>query len=100
MRHAVTIATDGSCIQPLGYRKGDDTPRPGAAGFVAQLEDGSRIQRAVPFANGLIGGMEVKGLLMGLEAARVLALQGSRGPVTIKSDSQYVVDGYNKGSPG
>lgn len=91
----IVIATDGSCIQQGNYRVGDDTARPGACGFVARLQDGSKVRRAVPFADGTIGAMEVKGLLMALEAARVLRLD-AEGPMTIKCDSEYAVKGFNE----
>lgn len=91
---SIIIATDGSCIQQGNFRVGDDTARPGACGFVAQMPDGSKVARAEPHGNGTIGAMEVKALLMGLQFAEAVAFQTVQ-PITIKCDSQYAVNGYN-----
>ena len=95
MAKTILIATDGSCIQQGGFRKGDETDRPGAAGFVAVMDDGSKCRTAVPYANGTIGTMETTALLMALEFLRPLGLT-SEDRVVIKCDSQYVVNGANE----
>lgn len=94
----IQIACDGSCIQQGDFRKGDDTARPGAAGFVARLPEGGTVGKAEHTPNGLIGGMEVKALRMGLEFAaealeRKPELRGQ--PIEIVCDSQYAVNGFN-----
>jgi ribonuclease HI len=90
----IIIATDGSCIQQGGFAKGDDTDRPGACGFVARLDDGTLVGRANPYANGTIGKMEIKGLLMGLKFAEQVVDQ-AEDRILIKCDSQFVVNGFN-----
>jgi ribonuclease HI len=90
----IQIATDGSCIQQGGFAKGDDTDRPGASGFVARMPDGTIVGRATPYANGTIGTMEIKGLLMGLEFAAAVA-DRTQERIAIKCDSQFVVNGFN-----
>lgn len=95
----IKIACDGSCIQPGDFRKGDTTDRPGAAGFVARMPDGSMVGKATHSPNGLIGAMEVQALHMGLQfAARVQEhLPEQRGKqIEIVCDSQYAVNGYNE----
>lgn len=95
----IKIACDGSSIQQGDFRKGDDTFRPGAAGFVARMPDGKMVGKAEHSANGLIGAMEVQALRMGLEfASRVQEhLPEQRGtPIEIVCDSQYAVNGYNE----
>lgn len=92
----IRIATDGSCIQQGDFRAGDDTPRPGAYGMIADLGGGRIVRRAVPEANGLIGGMEVSGLLMALEFVRNLDGEFRTTPVLIQCDSQYVVNTFNE----
>jgi ribonuclease HI len=94
----IMIACDGSCIQPTNFRVGDDTNRPGAAGFVVRMPDGMKAAKAQPYENGLIGGMEVKALRMGLEFVRDLrekCPEMCSEPVEIICDSQYVVNGMN-----
>jgi ribonuclease HI len=93
---AILIACDGSCIQQGDFRKGDSTDRPGAAGFVADV-DGALVGKATPHGNGLIGGMEVNALLMGLRFADGLIAAGKNRdePVRIVCDSQYAVNGFN-----
>jgi ribonuclease HI len=95
----IKIACDGSSIQQGNYRKGDDTPRPGAAGFIAVLPDGLKVRKAVHDANGLIGGMETQALKMSLEFAMRLYEHHpklrSEG-VTVISDSEYAVKGFNE----
>lgn len=90
----IEIATDGSCIQQGSFAKGDDTDRPGASGFVARMPDGTMVGKAIPFANGTIGEMEIKGLRMGLEFAAAVA-DRTQDRITIKCDSQFVVNGFN-----
>jgi ribonuclease HI len=93
------IACDGSCIQQGTFRKGDDTERPGAAGFVAKLPGGATVGKAEHTPDGLIGGMEVKALRMGLEfACRMLRLTPAlrSEPIEIVCDSQYAVNGFNE----
>jgi len=90
----IQIATDGSCIQQGGFAKGDDVDRPGASGFVARMPDGSIVGKATPYANGTIGTMEIKGLRMGLEFAAAVA-DRTQERITIKCDSQFVVNGFN-----
>lgn len=93
----IVIACDGSCIQQGDFRKGDATDRPGAAGFVADV-DGTLVGQAEPFANGTIGAMEVRALLMGLKFASALREQRTdlhRVPIEIVCDSRYAVQGYN-----
>jgi ribonuclease HI len=90
----IQIATDGSCIQQGGFAKGDATDRPGASGFVAKMPDGTIVGKATPFANGTIGEMEIKGLRMGLEFAAAVA-DRTQERITIKCDSQFVVNGFN-----
>jgi ribonuclease HI len=92
---SIQIATDGSCIVPPGFAKGDDTPRPGASGFVARMADGTFVGKAVPSHNGTIGLMEIKGLRMGLEFAAAIA-DRTQERITIKCDSQFVVNGFNE----
>lgn len=87
----IRIATDGSSIQQGSFSKGDDTPRPGAAGFVAVFEDGSKARSAVPYANGTIGIMETTALLMALEFVRPM-VEGMGKEVLINCDSRYVTD--------
>jgi ribonuclease HI len=91
----IRIATDGSCIQQGGFAKGDDTPRPGAAGFVAVFADGSKARSAQPYPNGTIGIMETTALLMALEFVRA-TVQGGDQEVLINCDSKYVVDTANQ----
>lgn len=91
---SIQIATDGSCIQQGGFAKGDATDRPGASGFVAKMPDGTLVGKATPFANGTIGEMEIKGLRMGLEFAAAVAGR-TEEPISIKCDSQFVVNGFN-----
>lgn len=93
---AILIACDGSCIQQGDFRKGDSTDRPGAAGFVADV-DGALVGKATPHGNGLIGGMEVNALLMGLRFADGLIAAGKNHdePIRIVCDSQYAVNGFN-----
>lgn len=91
----IQIATDGSCIVPPGFAKGDDTPRPGASGFVAKMADGTFVGKAVPSPNGTIGIMEIKGLRMGLEFAAAVA-DRTQERITIKCDSDFVVKGFNE----
>lgn len=91
----IQIATDGSCIVPPGFAKGDETPRPGASGFVARMDDGTFVGKAVPSPNGTIGIMEIKGLRMGLEFAAAVA-DRTQERITIKCDSDFVVKGFNE----
>lgn len=92
---SIQIATDGSCIVPPGFAKGDDTPRPSASGFVARMADGSHVGKATPFADGTNGAMEIKGLRMGLEFAAAVA-DRTQERITIKCDAQFVVKGFNE----
>lgn len=95
----IKIACDGSCIQPGDFRKGDTTERPGAAGFVARMPDGTMVGKATHSPNGLIGAMEVQALSMGLRFAAEIQerLPDQRGKqIEIVCDSQYAVNGYNE----
>lgn len=95
----IMIACDGSCLTPTNFRVGDDTKRPGAAGFVARMPDGMKAAKAQPFENGLIGAMEVTALRLGLEFARDVrekCPELRHEPVEIVCDSQYAVNGYSE----
>lgn len=92
----IHIATDGSCIQQGDFRQGDDTPRPGGYAMIAVHDDGTRVERACPMANGLIGRMEASGLLLALEYVRDLPADIHGEAVLIQSDSQYAVNSYNE----
>lgn len=94
MPQPIVIATDGSCIQQGTFRAGDETQRPGAAGFVARMPDGVHVGKADPYVNGTIGTMEIKGLRMGLEFAAAVA-DRTEQRIVIKCDSQFVVNGFN-----
>lgn len=90
----IQIATDGSCIQPGGWRDGDPRPRPGAAAFILERRDGSLVRFAVPEADTTIGRMEMTALAAALE--HVLAQPAEPGlSYQILCDSQFVVNGYN-----
>lgn len=96
---AVIIATDGSCLQPGGYRAGDATARPGACGFIAWWLDGTQTRRAIPSPNTTIGAMEVEALFMALSHLLERGLpEGVRA--IIKVDSEYVVKAYNEWMDG
>jgi ribonuclease HI len=85
---SVTIATDGSCI---------GNPGPGAFAVLAQLTrngETNTFECAVPFPATTVGEMEVRGLLEAL----LLIIRNAMwtyGPITIKCDAQYVVNGFN-----
>ena len=95
----VVFATDGSCLQPGGYRAGDPTARPGACGFIAWWLDGTQTRMAVPLPDTTIGAMEVEALHMALSHLLEHGLPAEARAV-IKVDSEYVVKAYNEWMDG
>ena len=90
----IQIATDGSCIQPGGWRDGDPRPRPGAAAFILERHDGALVRFAQPKADTTIGRMEMTALAAALD--HVLTLPAQPGlSYQVLCDSQFVVNGYN-----
>ena len=78
----VLIYTDGAC-----------TGNPGPGGYAALVvRDGECTEIAAGFARTTNNRMEILAVIMGLEA-----LGEKRGPVTVISDSQYVVNAISKG---
>lgn len=91
----IEIATDGSCIQPGGWRDGDPRPRPGAAAFVLERRDGSLVRFAVPEADTTIGRMEMIALASALEYVLAQPVEPALS-YRILCDSQFVVNGANE----
>lgn len=71
----IQIATDGSCIQPGGWRDGDPRPRPGAAAFILERHDGALVRFAQPKADTTIGRMEMTALAAALDHVLTLPAQ-------------------------
>jgi ribonuclease HI len=79
----VVIYADGGCI---------NNPGPGGYGVVV-LQDGSRKERSGGYRLTTNNRMELMAAIVGLRE-----LEGSQaGPVTVCTDSRYVVDGVSKG---
>lgn len=98
----VHIATDGACIQPRGFRKGDSAARPGAWGFVVKLPNTSilapLISHVMAVPDGTIGEMEMRAVhdaLVWIHRARANGDINPEDVVLIQSDSQFVVNGVN-----
>jgi len=91
----IEVATDGSCIQPRGWREGDERPRPGAAAFVLERRDGSFVRFAMPEADTTIGRMEMIALASALEYILAQPTEPALS-YRILCDSQFVVNGANE----
>lgn len=75
------------------YADGAASPNPGRGGYgVVLLRDGQRQELAGGFRKTTNNRMEILGVIAGLRAVRE-----ADGPITIYSDSRYVVDMMNGG---